>query len=160
MYLAGGIFDNDCVRVSPSILHGFGVFAVVSIPPRTCVGPYVGEVLGVRPRDCTYVVRVTVDHGEYLYIDARDGARANFTRFFNDPGVGCSASCEFRQNDLSIEVWTCRQIMPGEELTVSYMHTPVGGEIAKQTPRRSARTLRPPPRTSRSKSPPPKSRHM
>ena len=148
------LFDNDCVRVSPSHLHGSGVFAVAPIPPRTFVGEYVGEVLLVRPRDCTYTVRVTVDRDEYVYIDARDCARSNFTRFLNDPGAGCRASCEFRQNDLSVEVWTSRQIMPGDELTVSYMtwHTPVGGSKSK-TPRRSTRAPRAPRTQSRSSSP-------
>ena len=130
------------MRVSRSTLHGCGVFANVHIPPATCIGPYEGELLRECPRDCTYVMCLTVDHDEYVYIDARDATRANFTRFLNDPGPGCSSNCEFVQDDLSVEVRTCRHIQPGEELTVKYMHwhTHVGSVASgAKTRRRRAR---------------------
>jgi SET domain len=117
-----------CVRVGVSRLHGFGVFAACTIPPSTLLGEYVGKVMRVRPIDCTYVMCVTVDSNEHLWVDASDPAESNWTRYLNDPGDGAQASCEFRQHDLSVEVWSCRRIAPGEELTVKYMtwNSPVG----------------------------------
>ena len=152
------------MRVRHSCLHGHGVFAVRHIPPSTFISEYAGELLHVCPRDRTYVMCVTVDERthDYMYIDARDPTTANFTRYLNDPGPSRRANCEFRQNDLCVEVWTRSQsIMEGEELTVKYMawNTHIGGEqSATSTPRRSARTPAPVAisRPSRSISPPPK----
>lgn len=120
----GILLEHGCVRVARSRLHGFGVFAASPIPALKFLGQYVGQVMHVRPIDCTYVMCVTVDTDEYMYIDASDLARSNWTRFLNDPGPGCIPSCEFRQNDLTVEVWSSRHINPGEELTVTYMTWP------------------------------------
>ena len=89
------------VRVSASSLHGQGVFAVMLIPPRTFIGEYIGEVLSAPPRDCRFVLRVTVDDvmGQYHFIDARDPNKSNFTRFLNDPGPGQPPNCQFVQSD-------------------------------------------------------------
>ena len=113
------------MRVRHSCLHGHGVFAVRHIPPSTFISEYAGELLHVCPRDRTYVMCVTVDERthDYMYIDARDPTTANFTRYLNDPGPSRRANCEFRQNDLCVEVWTRSQsIMEGEELTVNTWH--------------------------------------
>jgi hypothetical protein len=151
---AGIFLEHGRVRVGVSRLHGFGVFAASTIPPVTLLGEYVGKVMRVRPIDCTYVMCVTVDRNEHLWIDASDPADSNWTRYLNDPGDGAQASCELRQNDLAVEVWSCRRsISPGEELTVKYMtwNSPLGVPDGS-TPRRSTR--KPRPRRSRSVSPP------
>ena len=113
---------RHCVRVAQSCLHGLGVFAARKIPPSTFIADYEVELLNVCPRDRTYVMRVTVDEraNEYIYIDAHNPTASNFTRFLNDPGPSCRANCEFLQNDLCIEVWTCHEpILEGEELQSS-----------------------------------------
>ena len=103
------------MRVAQGCLHGLGVFAVRKIPPSTFIAEYEGEEFNVCPRDRTYVVRVTVDEraNDYIYIDAHDPTASNFTRFLNDPGPSHRANCEFRQNDLSIEVWAGHQPIGG-----------------------------------------------
>ena len=152
---AGILMGDGCVRVGVSPLHGSGVFATSTIPPLTLLGEYVGKVMRVRPLDCTYVMCVTVDRNEHVWIDASDPADSNWTRYLNDPGDGAQASCEFGQNDLAVEVWSCRRITAGEELTVKYMtwKSPSLGQPDASTPRRSVRTTPRSRRPSRSASP-------
>ena len=127
------------------MLHGQGVFAVASISPRTFVGEYIGEVCLTRPRDCRFVLRVTVDDvmGQYHFIDARDPSKSNWTRFVNDPGPGQTPNCEFRRSDLRVEVWSVRTISPGEELTIQYLDwsTHVGRSRASARTRQRAQRL-------------------
>ena len=129
------------VRVGRSSLHGQGVFAVVLLPARTLLGEYIGELLFARPRDCRFVVRVTVDEvtGHYHFVDARDPAKSNFTRYLNDPGPGQMPNCQFLQSDLSVEVWTIRTIQPGEELTLQYMDWAT--YIGRSRPQRNRRRV-------------------
>ena len=82
--------------------------------------------------------------------------------FINDPGPGRRATCEFRQDHLCVEVWTCSEtVVQGEEPTVAYMHwnTPVGASTISTSVSRSARNPVPVVRytspSSRSISPPP-----
>ena len=118
----------DFVRVSPSPLHGFGVFAVMPLARCTVVGHYQGTMSRECPNDRTFVIRVDIDSDDHFYIDARDPHISNFTRYLNDPGPLGDGNCEFVQDDLSIQVVTRRAIAPHEELTVRYLdwHTSLG----------------------------------
>ena len=134
------------VRVLPSALHGFGVFAAVPLAPRTCVGLYQGTMSRQCPVDPTYALRVVLDVDDYLYIDSSDPDHSNFTRYINDPGPFLPSNCEFVQNDLSVEVVTTRAINQNEELTAQYLdwNTHLGLMMLKPRTTSKPRT-RPPP---------------
>jgi hypothetical protein len=69
-----------------------------------------------------------------FYLDATSLSASNWTRFINDPWPSPDANVEFRQNDLTIEVWTLTDISAGTELLAHYMTARQKRCLAGKTP--------------------------
>jgi SET domain-containing protein len=94
------------IEVKQSPIHGSGLFASDPIPESTFVGTYHGRV---TEEDGIYVLWVEREIGGEVY--GIDGE--NELRFLNHSP---EPNAEFD----GAELWTLRDISPGEELTIDY----------------------------------------
>ena len=112
------------VRASTIPGAGQGVFATMRLPANRVIGLYRGEIITMQEFDARYP---NGELGEYVlqisrdtFIDARDPARGNWTRYVNDGHLAdgrnlCNLSFTARSG-----LRTKRPIEVGEELFVSY----------------------------------------
>lgn len=121
------------VEVRPSDIDptGRGLFALESIPPKTRIVQYTGEVLDSaqykarypNERDAQYVIQVT----ENYYIDARDESKSSVARFVNDRRNAIKNNATFVIDKVRKTCWLKskenKRIQPGEEITASYRGT-------------------------------------
>lgn len=110
---------------------GIGCFAKTTIPAGTIMGPYHGRYMTRRQRDKvrdgTYIWKIHDD----LYVDAKRFRHNNPLRYVNGAKTKLQKgriNCEvkFLGSDLSAQkvyYMTTRDVMPGEELLVSYGDT-------------------------------------
>jgi SET domain-containing protein len=104
-----------------SSIHGFGIFAVRTIPPGTRLIEYKGTLIDSAQADGRYPEVDTPPHTflfdaeDDLYIDA--GVNGNSARWINH---SCDPNCESVQEGRRVFIESIRTIRPGEELAYDY----------------------------------------
>ena len=116
------------VEVRASAIDGRGAFAAEAIPARRKIGEIRGEAISVseawrRARGTARIMIVEVS--ERRAIDA--SGSADPLRFTNH---SCAPSAVLRIRQGRVEVYSMRDIAPGEELTVSYGESHHQGRMA------------------------------
>ena len=96
---------QDLIQVKKSPIHGKGLFAKTAIPSGTHIGNYEGEE---TYEDGAYVLWCYDEEDELFGIDGKNSLR--FTNHSSSPNA------IFRGDEL----WTLREISPGEEITFDY----------------------------------------
>jgi len=113
------------IAIRPSTIPGagLGAFALEALPANRVIGLYRGEVIDAQEFDRRYPHETL---GEYVlqvskrtYVDARDPATSNWTRYINDGHVQGRNLCNVRFTSRG-GVRTKRFIHAGEELFISY----------------------------------------
>ena len=105
-----------------SSIHGFGIFALRTIPPGVRLVEYKGVLInteqaeGRYPEDDTPPHTFLFDADEDLYIDA--GVNGNSARWINHC---CDPNCETVQEGRRVFIESMRIIRAGEELTYDYL---------------------------------------
>jgi SET domain-containing protein len=111
------------IEVRPSVVHGYGVFAVAPLPAGSLVGRYEGR----RYSEAQALRRDWDDRLTYLFglsdgsiIDGAEGGNA--TRHVNH---ACAPNCQAveycgRGGQLEVRIETLRAVRAGEELTLDY----------------------------------------
>lgn len=110
---------------------GVGCFAKTTIPAGTLLGPYHGKYLTLKQRnrvkDGTYIWKINDD----LFVDAKHFKEGNPLRYVNGAKTRLQKSkinCEvkflgFRPEKLKVYYLTTKDILPNEELIISYGNT-------------------------------------
>ena len=118
---------NGRVRVSPSNIHGRGLFAAVALPRRRKIGSLSGKIVAlpggwkkVEAQSRIYMVELTRRY-------ALDCTRGNDFKYLNH---SCQPNCYLRIYRRSVEVYALKPIESGTELTVDYGETPHKGGMA------------------------------
>ena len=116
------------VEVRASAIDGRGAFAAEAIPARRKIGEIRGEAISVseawrRARGTARIMIVEVS--ERRAIDA--SGSADPLRFTNH---SCAPNAVLRIRQGRVEVYSMRDIAPGEELTVSYGESHHQGRMA------------------------------
>jgi SET domain-containing protein len=123
---------QEWFAIRPSLMHGWGAFALRTIPSGTRLIEYAGARITPAEADERYPDTPNSDHHTYLFaidddivIDASvDG---NDARFINH---SCDPNCDAVVEDGRIWIETIRNVGPGEELAYDYAfvlperHTP------------------------------------
>jgi len=105
------------LRVGPSRIHRFGIFAEESIAPGRKIIPYLGEFISRRERvrrssgARTYLLRLD----SYWSIDGSTGGSG--AELINH---SCEPNCRFHVRGKSVWVVSLRKIHRGEELLIDY----------------------------------------
>lgn len=94
--------------VRPSSIHGQGLFAEHPIPADTLIGVYDGPRVTDEADDGDHVLWIEDDAGQWFGIDGR-----NAMRYVNHSK---SPNAVF----YDAELWSIRDIAPGEEITHDY----------------------------------------
>ena len=119
-----------------SSIHGFGIFALRSIPPGARLIEYKGALIdsaqaeGRYPENDTPPHTFLFDADDDLYIDA--GVNGNSARWINH---SCDPNCESVQEGRRVFIESIRAIRPGEELAYDYrivLDTPHDREAKKK----------------------------
>lgn len=107
---------------------GIGCFAKTTIPAGTIIGPYDGKYMTLKQRnrvqDGTYIWKIT----DNLFVDAKAFTKNNPLRYVNGAKTTLQKSkinCEVRfigkdPSSLKVYYMTTKNILPGEELIISY----------------------------------------
>lgn len=107
---------------------GIGCFAKTTIPAGTLIGPYYGEYMDLKKRskltDGTYIWKIH----DNLFVDAKKFKRNNPLRYVNGAKTKVQKSkinCDVKflgpsHNSLKVYYMTTTNILPGEELIISY----------------------------------------
>jgi SET domain-containing protein len=105
------------VEFRPSLIHGFGGFALAAIPAGSRIMEYVGERISKEQS----LERCMQNNGAIFCLDDQwdlDGSvEWNPARFFNH---SCSPNCDAEEDEGRIWVVARRQIEAGEEITFNY----------------------------------------
>lgn len=123
----------DLLELKKSKIRGAGIgcFAKTIIPAGTILGPYHGKYLTMRQRnrvkDGTYIWKINED----LYVDAKNFKKNNPLRYVNGAKTKLQQSkinCEVKffgasPSTMKVYYMTTRDILPGEELIISYGDT-------------------------------------
>jgi len=105
-----------------SSIHGFGIFALRTIPAGTRLIEYKGELINTEQAEGRYPEDETPPHTflfdalDDLYIDA--GVNGNSSRWINH---SCDPNCETVQEGRRVFIESIRAIRPGEELSYDYL---------------------------------------
>lgn len=110
----------DHVEVRPSRIHGKGVFARRRLAAKRKIGELVGELITVREarRRAKNAAVVTIVEFEDDW--ALDVASDPCLRYVNH---SCAPNTYLRRANRRVELYTLREIKPGEELTCNYGET-------------------------------------
>lgn len=119
------------LEVKPSKIRnaGMGCFARTTIPAGTLLGPYNGKHMDLKQRnkvcnDGTYIWKIH----DNLYVDAYQFKKNNPLRYVNGTKTKRQKeklNCDVKflgpnHNHLKVYYMTTKNILPGEELLVSY----------------------------------------
>jgi uncharacterized protein len=113
-------------EVKPSLIDGQGLFAVSTIPARSKIGEFTGELISVDEarRRALHLQRIKIvelDHSTALNV-----AEGNEFKYVNH---SCSPNTYMRVYNRRIEFYSLREIGSGEELTCNYGETHHDGTL-------------------------------
>ena len=138
--------STDILLVSKAFEHNYGVFTKQWIKKKELITYYAGEILTasqVKHRysdilDASYLFEMISGK---LYVDAVDPRKSNIARFINCPGVKERPNCivSYNQHTRQLQIKTCRILVPGEQLTVSYGRCYVIDTDRRQTDNKTIR---------------------
>lgn len=94
---------------------GKGVWSVGAIPAETRIDQYTGDIMTAGYAG-SYYVQISDDYG----INAQGFPRCYMAMINDSYGSEYQNNCEIRIVDNQVEIWTIRDIQPGEELFMSY----------------------------------------
>ncbi len=116
------LLSNDFWKIKKSKKKGRGVFTKKDIAPGIVIGDYLGKVIRIQDED-------TYDNGKHFYaMYYSDTAlvspdpRKNDIHLFNH---SCTPNCWMYTYKGHTLYFSLRHIFPGEELTVSYLLSPL-----------------------------------
>jgi SET domain-containing protein len=115
--------------VRPSRIHGRGVFTRKRLGARRKVGEFIGELISVREARRRAKAEEVVTIVEFEDGTALDVARDPCLRFVNH---SCTPNTYLRRTNRRVELYTLREIHPGEELTCDYGETHHEGTLPCQ----------------------------
>jgi SET domain-containing protein len=114
------------VEVRPSGIHGQGLFALVPIPRRQCVGELSGELIPeeeARRRAARERCIAIVEFDDGVALDASQGNE------FKHINHSCDPNTSMRRVGHRVEFHSRRRIEAGEELTCDYGETHHDGQL-------------------------------
>ncbi|MGN6185636.1 MAG: SET domain-containing protein [Thermoanaerobaculia bacterium] len=128
----------DHLEVRPSRIHGKGVFARKRLAARRKIGEFLGELISVREarRRAKHAAVVTIV--EFEDGKALDVATDPCLRYVNH---SCRPNTFLRRANRRVELYTLRDIKPGEELTCDYGETHHEGTLPCQCGAEGCRSL-------------------
>lgn len=102
---------------------GIGCFSKTIIPAGTMIGPYNGRYMKLiernKVRDGTYIWKINND----LFVDGKKFKKNNPLRYVNGAKTALQKSkinCEVKFINSKVYYMTIRDILPNEELIISY----------------------------------------
>lgn len=114
------------LEVRPSRIHGRGVFAAQTLPPRRKIGDLTGEIISVREARrrasrLEVIAIVEFDDGKAL-----DASTDTCLRYVNH---SCTPNTYMRRVGHRVEFLALRRIAAGQELTCDYGETHHDGAL-------------------------------
>jgi SET domain-containing protein len=109
------------VELRASRIHGWGVFARVTLTARRKIGELTGELVRLPQARRAVELQPAIYLVELSRRLALDCSKGNQFKHLNHH---CTPNCYLRIYRRRIEVYTLRQVKTGEELTIDYGMTP------------------------------------
>lgn len=119
----------DHLEVRESRIHGKGVFARKRFPARRKIGELTGELISIREARRRAKRSDVVTIVEFEDDKALDVANDPCLRYVNH---SCAPNTFLRRANRRVELYTLREIRPGEELTCDYGETHHDGKLPCQ----------------------------
>ena len=117
------------LEVRASRIHGKGVFARKRLAARRKVGEFMGELISIREARRRAKNAAVVTIVEFEDDKALDVASDLCLRYVNH---SCAPNTYLRRANRRVELYTLREIRPGEELTCDYGETHHDGTLPCQ----------------------------
>lgn len=114
------------LEIRPSKIHGRGVFAAQTLPPRRKIGDLTGEIISVREarrraKQLDVIAIVEFEDGKAL-----DATNDTCLRYVNH---SCTPNTYMRRVGHRVEFLSLRRIAAGQELTCDYGETHHDGKL-------------------------------
>jgi len=109
--------------IKESPIHGKGLFATTDVPAGTLIGEYTGQRLPASVYEKTnnkdYMFRVSMGGRKHHYIDAKESLSCT-VRYINHHTTAREPNVYAYQYRQRIFFRLLKDVVPGEEITVSY----------------------------------------